>query len=133
MKSKNMNFLICFSLALVLIFTASAMAKSLAVKKSQPVIDAKTAATTRYLPVVFATHDAHAKAQKGNCMACHHDLTDNKAKPATCTSCHCQKDATLTLTDAMHKSCRGCHEKDKVLNKNSKAPTKCLGCHMERK
>lgn len=102
-------------------------------KPIQPVLDSITSATPRYLPVVFANHDAHAKKFNISCKTCHHELKSENEKPTPCSSCHNKTDAKVDLTSAMHKSCRGCHTKHKKENKDSIAPVDCLSCHTERK
>ena len=98
----------------------------------EPVLDDVTGATPRYLPVIFAEHDRHAGDLGLECKTCHHDIASPGRKPASCTSCHGKSDAKLSLTAAMHESCRGCHLKRAKEIQNSKAPVKCLGCHTER-
>jgi hypothetical protein len=97
-----------------------------------PVIDAKTAATPRYLPVEFTTHDEHAKRLGGKCGRCHHNDDSAQGKPKACAACHATPEAKTALVDAYHQQCRGCHKAEKKKNKDTVAPTKCLGCHKER-
>jgi len=99
----------------------------------EPVLDDTTSATPRYLPVVFATHDRHAKEYAIACKACHHDMQAEDSKPGSCTGCHNKPDASMNLTAAMHASCRGCHMKHKAGHPDSTVPVECLGCHTERK
>lgn len=102
-------------------------------KPIQPVLDSITSATPRYLPVVFANHDAHAKQFNISCKTCHHDIKSENEKPKACSSCHNKPDAKVDLKSAMHKSCRACHIEHKKENKGSTAPVNCLDCHSERK
>ncbi len=98
-----------------------------------PVLDATTSPTTRYVPVVFATHDLHAQRLKGHCKTCHHDFDETgETTPAACSSCHNAAKASVNLADAMHKSCRGCHMAAKKKDGESTAPVECMGCHKER-
>lgn len=101
-------------------------------KLTVPVIDAKTAATPRYMPIEFTSHDAHAKRLDGKCGRCHHKDTTTQGKPQACGSCHARPDADLKLVDAYHKQCRDCHKDSKAKKADSPAPLKCLGCHKER-
>ncbi len=100
-----------------------------------PTIDDVSAATTKYLPVVFKSHDKHAKEYGLKCVDCHHEFKgkNDEEEPIACSSCHVGSESRIGLTDAMHKSCRGCHEKHKALKKESTAPVACLKCHTERK
>jgi Class III cytochrome C family len=97
-----------------------------------PILDAMTSPTTRYVPVVFATHDSHAQRLQGQCKTCHHDLDETGKIPAACSSCHNVAKAPVKLADAMHKSCRGCHMANKKEDGKSTAPVECMGCHKER-
>ena len=74
-------------------------------------------------PVVFP-HKAHADRIK-NCAECHHK--DAAGKEQACFACHKaeKKGDAVSLKDAMHTKCKGCHSKDAT----KKAPTKCDGCH----
>jgi hypothetical protein len=74
-------------------------------------------------PVVFP-HKAHADRIK-NCAECHHK--DEAGKEQACFACHKaeKKGDAVSLKDAMHTKCKGCHSKDAT----KKAPTKCDGCH----
>ena len=121
------------AVALVLAFAAAGEGESKGPDAKAPVLDATSGATHRYLPVPFATHARHAKDLGLACPACHHDVTAADPKPAKCSGCHDQPGAKVDLADAMHRSCRGCHEKYVADHKDSKAPTKCLECHVERK
>jgi len=69
-------------------------------------------------------HKAHAERIK-NCAECHHK--DAAGKEQKCFNCHKaeKKDAAVSLKDAMHTKCQGCHKKDET----KKAPRKCDGCH----
>lgn len=140
MKMKNktlMPFVWILFLAVFCIWSTHALgefpSEPQSEKTIQPVLDAVTAATPRYLPVIFTTHDAHAKEFSIKCQTCHHDIKSESEKPKSCSSCHNKPDAKVDLTNAMHKSCRGCHLKYKSEDKDSTAPIDCLGCHTERK
>jgi len=100
----------------------------------QPVIDALSMATPRYLPVVFQSHDAHAKTYGIHCQECHHDIQSADETPDACSSCHNQTDDdNLSLMNIMHHNCRNCHFAKKQSNPAAKAPIQCLECHQERK
>lgn len=74
-------------------------------------------------PVTF-THKAHAD-RIGKCAECHHK--DAAGKEQNCFACHKAEKTgdAVSLKDAMHTKCKGCHQKDAT----KKAPTKCDGCH----
>lgn len=73
---------------------------------------------------VTMPHKAHAD-RIGNCTECHHK--DAAGKEQKCFACHKaeKKGDAVSLKDAMHTKCKGCHSKDAA----KKAPTKCDGCH----
>jgi hypothetical protein len=87
-------------------------------------------------PVKF-THETHVKKYKIKCADCHHVFKDGKNvfkegdKVDKCAACH--KSPTknegkmLSLKNAFHKNCQGCHKKEK------KGPTKCNECHPKKK
>jgi hypothetical protein len=98
-----------------------------------PVLDAVSAATRRYEPVAFASHDKHAQGLKIDCLTCHHEMGAADSAVRKCGSCHDAPGAKTPYVDAMHASCRGCHEKHVKDHPASKAPTACGSCHPERK
>ncbi len=75
------------------------------------------------------SHQAHSTYAK--CEECHHGMkADETAK--SCGACHGKeaKGAVAKLSDAAHKSCRGCHEK--AIAAGKKAPGKeCKACHVK--
>jgi len=74
-------------------------------------------------PVAFP-HKAHADRIK-NCAECHHK--DAAGKEQKCFACHKAEKTgdAVSMKDAMHTKCKGCHSKDAT----KKAPTKCDDCH----
>jgi len=62
----------------------------------------------------------HAKHAALSCNKCHH-----KGDQKACFSCHTAAggEGMPKNKDAMHKSCKNCHKKEK------KGPTKCGECH----
>ena len=76
-------------------------------------------------PVTFE----HAKHAAFKCSKCHHKW-NGKAKPKACGTCHKDKKAgkKLSLKNAAHKTCRGCHRTMKKAHKKA-GPTKCSACH----
>jgi hypothetical protein len=59
------------------------------------------------------------------CKDCHH-----KGDPQKCGPCHdgTDKGGKITMKDASHKQCQGCHKK---VRDEAKAPAKCTGCHVK--
>ena len=98
----------------------------------QKVLDAKTEATSRYLPVVFTSHDDHVDFGIA-CKKCHHELASDDQKPKKCSLCHNQPGAPVNLAKAMHGSCLACHKQNRKTDETSTAPVYCLDCHKERK
>ncbi len=82
-------------------------------------------------------HKAHSVDYKIACTECHHIYKDGKnifkpgMKVKKCEECHTSprknKGKMLSLYNAFHKNCRGCHKKAK------KGPTKCNQCHPKKK
>lgn len=76
-------------------------------------------------PVTF-DHKAHADRLK-KCNTCHHKSDEAGKDAAKCFSADCHGAKTdgkkLELKEAFHKTCKGCHQKEK------KGPTKCDDCH----
>lgn len=82
------------------------------------------------------THKQHSVDLKIKCDDCHHVYKDGKNvwkdgdKVALCSSCHTSptknEGKTLSLKNAFHKNCQGCHKEQK------KGPTKCNECHPKK-
>lgn len=75
-------------------------------------------------------HKAHVD-MGAKCEDCHHAVK-GEAK-SNCAACHDAKEAKGNepkLADAIHKTCKGCHEKTVAAGK--KAPGKeCKSCHVK--
>jgi hypothetical protein len=70
---------------------------------------------------VLFDHKTHA-ADAGYgvaCDDCHHEGDE----PVSCTECH-GSDTDVTLSDAIHGNCKGCHEE------NEAGPVECAACHV---
>ena len=113
-------------------------------------IHSKLWTADKYEPVKLS-HKKHMDEYKIECVECHHVYKDGKNvwkkgdEVQMCDKCHtcvktgkALKDATpeekkLSLYNAFHDNCKGCHKKyDK--EKNTKdAPTKCTDCHAKKK
>jgi hypothetical protein len=76
-------------------------------------------------PVPFK-HASHAKF---DCAKCHHKW-DHKGTPKGCESCHKDKKEgkKLSIKNAAHKTCRGCHRAMKKAGEKT-GPSKCNACH----
>jgi hypothetical protein len=109
-------------------------------------IQSKLWKTDKYGPVKL-THKKHAEDYKIPCQDCHHVYKDGKnvwkqgEKVQKCDECHtcvktgkALKDATpdekkLSLYNAFHDNCKGCHKKHNTETQTKDAPTKCTDCH----
>jgi len=71
---------------------------------------------------------------KLDCMKCHHTWKKGETSGKLCRDCHKAKaeGKTLSLKDAMHKDCKGCHDEAKKANKPA-GPTGCTQCHVKAK
>jgi len=77
-------------------------------------------------------HEQHNKDLKIPCQKCHHMMDKEKDKMA-CKECHKTEaeGKIVSIKDAFHNTCRGCHEKKVKEDASSKAPTKCKACHQK--
>jgi hypothetical protein len=75
------------------------------------------------------THKKHVDL-KYECIKCHHTWKKGEQSGKLCKDCHKAKaeGKTISLKDAMHKDCKGCHEEAKKANKPT-GPTTCTKCH----
>ena len=73
-------------------------------------------------PAVAFNHKAHGE-KVTKCADCHHK--DAAGKEQKCSKCHGDKTdgKKITLKEAFHAQCKGCHQKEK------KGPVKCDACH----
>jgi hypothetical protein len=85
-----------------------------------------------YGKVTF-THQKHVDSIK-DCTKCHHTWKKGETSGKLCGDCHKAKTEgkTLSLKDAMHKDCKGCHEEAKKAGKPT-GPTSCTKCHVKAK
>ena len=74
---------------------------------------------------VLLDHKEHASEEGYGiaCTDCHHDIEEEGEKPEACSACH-DPDSEITLPDAFHKLCIGCHEE------GGSGPVECSGCHL---
>ena len=86
-------------------------------------------------PLVQFNHEQHAA--KMDCVQCHHDYDEyrnNKGgEGGVCADCHVQNptDGRLSLLEAFHGQCKGCHE---VMQREGKpnTPVTCGECHIRK-
>jgi Class III cytochrome C family len=112
------KFAMLMAVVMVAVFSASMIVAADAPEKVT-IKDVQKARSAVAFP-----HKAHADRIK-NCAECHHK--DAAGKEQKCFACHKaeKKGDAVSLKDAMHTKCTGCHKKDAT----KKAPTKCDGCH----
>ena len=97
------------------------------------------------------THKKHVEEYKIPCASCHHVYKDGKNvwkegdEVQKCDACHtcvktgkALKDASpeekkLSLYNAFHDNCKGCHKDYNTKNNTKDAPTKCTDCHAKKK
>ena len=77
------------------------------------------------------THKKHADAIK-DCLKCHHTWKKGETSGKLCKDCHKAKaeGKALSMKDAAHKDCKGCHDEAKKGNKPA-GPTGCTQCHVK--
>jgi len=141
---------------LVLVGVAAALILNASVSRAESgcadevTIQSKLWTKDSYGPVKLS-HKKHAEEYKISCTDCHHVYKDGKnvwkqGDPVQkCDACHtcvktgkALKDATpeeqkLSLFNAFHDNCKGCHQKLNKENKTKKAPVKCTDCHAKLK
>jgi hypothetical protein len=85
----------------------------------------------------YSLHYRHVLASKEKCGECHHfydknlkELIWEKGTEQNCRDCHGAKDKgrELSLRNAVHQSCVGCHVKKQEQGQKT-GPQKCVGCH----
>ncbi|HDL90544.1 MAG TPA: hypothetical protein ENG14_06545 [Thermodesulforhabdus norvegica] len=81
-------------------------------------------------PVVKFPHALHEN--KIDCIRCHHDFdkygVNNGSEGESCTSCHNGKKGLVSIEEAYHIQCIGCHRI--LLRKGLKTgPVQCGDCH----
>jgi hypothetical protein len=77
------------------------------------------------------THKKHTDAIK-DCLKCHHTWKKGETSGKLCKDCHKAKaeGKTLSMKDAAHKDCKGCHDEAKKAKKTA-GPTGCTQCHVK--
>lgn len=87
--------------------------------------------TPAYGKVTFS-HKNHVDKVKLECMKCHHTWKKGETTGKMCKECHKAKaeGKTVSLKDAFHKDCKGCHDDAKKAKKTT-GPTGCTQCHVK--
>ena len=86
-------------------------------------------------PSVVFKHEAHA--EKIDCLRCHHDFdaySNNRGgEGQQCVCCHDihPDDDTLSLKEAFHLQCKGCHEFFRSQGKSA-GGIMCGECHVRK-
>jgi len=86
-------------------------------------------------PAVTFNHENHAG--KIDCLQCHHDfdayLNNRGGEGQPCSTCHGPKttEETISLENAFHLQCKGCHESMRNLGKPA-GPVICSQCHVRK-
>lgn len=86
-------------------------------------------------PAVVFNHEEHAN--KIDCLQCHHDfdayLNNRGGEGQPCSTCHGAQatEDTISLEDAFHQQCKGCHEQMADQGKPS-GPVICSQCHVRK-
>lgn len=86
-------------------------------------------------PAVEFNHEKHAN--KIDCLQCHHDfdayMNNRGGEGQPCSSCHGLQatQETISLEDAFHLQCKGCHESMRAMGKPG-GPVICAQCHIRK-
>jgi c(7)-type cytochrome triheme protein len=124
-------------IALAFILTAGS---SLMAQSDRMILDSSKGLAGKKRPPVPFPHNLHVEAGL-SCKDCHHlyekgeNVLDESTleegnKEIQCSTCHGLK-SRLTLEQAYHGQCMGCHKKP--LKEQKKAPPRyCGGCHVRR-
>lgn len=88
---------------------------------------------TRLRPPVEFTHKNHAEEYGLDCSECHHEYTEGEPVKK-CTECHKAEptdEVGVTMKQAMHQTCRACHQDVYKKDPKSSVPYTCAACHSE--
>jgi len=82
---------------------------------------------------VTFTHKKHSETLKIDCLKCHHTWKQGETSGKLCRECHkgSAEGKGLSAKDAFHKTCKGCHDEAKKVNKPA-GPTMCTQCHVKK-
>ncbi len=85
----------------------------------------------------YSLHQRHSRVEEDRCETCHHvydeaskQLTHRPETEEACDSCHGEhdEDRRLSLENAAHTDCIGCHRDRRARGQDS-GPETCDGCH----
>jgi len=140
------GILILAGVATAVILNASVSAAGSQAVPDEVTIESKLWKAKTYGPAKL-THKKHVDDHKVPCLDCHHVYKDGKNvwkegdAVQKCDACHtcvktgkALKDATpeeqkLSLFNAFHDNCKGCHAKHNKEHNTKAAPVKCTECH----
>lgn len=106
----------------------------------------KAAVVSARKPLDFdkSLHARHEKAQKGECLSCHHIYDTKKektvyakGKESSCRYCHKEDSAKVgkpvksDLKTASHNACISCHIEKGKIDPKMTGPVSCAACHDE--
>ena len=122
MKNRLIGFGILVGFALSILMVTGAFAA-----KDQIVFDAPNGKVT-------FNHKKHNETLKIDCLKCHHTWKQGETSGKKCMDCHraSVEGKALSVKDAFHKTCKGCHDEAKKANKPA-GPTGCTQCHVKAK
>ena len=83
---------------------------------------------------VTFNHKKHSETLKIDCLKCHHTWKQGETSGKKCMDCHkaSVEGKALSVKDAFHNTCKGCHDEAKKANKPA-GPTMCTQCHVKAK
>jgi len=121
-------------LSLLLALAAVLAAAGLCLAQEEIIVLNSEALGAHERPLVRFTHNVHEQVIE--CQNCHHDPDQyfNNAGPAEvkCSECHQAEaagDNRLSLMEAMHTNCKGCHE-GMIARGFASGPVTCGNCHV---
>ncbi len=97
----------------------------------------KTISNRQTVVMDNSLHLRHIRKTKGGCRICHHvydaeakKLVYKRREESACRYCHpdLPEDDRMTIREASHTACIGCHRRLTVQNKSS-GPMECIACH----
>ncbi len=126
----RLKTLISLPLLLLVAFAASVLAQE------QVMILRHAEIKDHQRPPVKFNHEQHIG--KVDCLQCHHDfdayMNNRGGEGQPCGTCHGQESNrdTISLRDAFHYQCKGCHEFLRSQGKSAGATT-CGECHIRQR
>ncbi len=87
----------------------------------------------RLEPPVELTHLKHVEDHGLSCVDCHHEYKEGEPVQK-CSECHKAEktdEVGVTMKEALHANCRGCHRELAKSNPETSAPYTCSSCHSQ--